>query len=61
MGIYKYLAIRTLNMVLIIIVIMTLTFIMFYALYVDIKMQEIKQIVRMEVTDLIRRGVKIVS
>ncbi len=45
-------------MVLIIIVIMTLTFIMFYALYVDIKMQEIKQIVRMEVTDLIRRGVK---
>jgi peptide/nickel transport system permease protein len=57
MGIYKYLAIRTLNMVLIVILVMTLTFIMFNALYVDIKMQEIKQIVRFEISDLIKKGI----
>jgi peptide/nickel transport system permease protein len=56
MGIYKYLAIRTFNMVLIVIIVMALTFVMFYALYVDIKTQEIKQIVKMEVQNMIRES-----
>jgi len=56
MGIYKYLTIRTINMVLVLLLVMGLTFALFSSAFDQIKITEIKQLCNGELTEMIKTG-----